>query len=529
MARQAKECYQKALRLNSKDAETLYRLALLLADVGDYEGSIHHLKKAIRVRPDHQEARKLLAENYRDLGLTGQSDALVPKTERQTQPEPERYFPPSVSERDTEAFVRLFAGRESGYCLQQIDDSSGDVVLLYQDAPFNSEVAAAHLVGDITVAGYPLRSDNTARYGAVVVRPPAGLVQANLKNQGYLLRLEEKMRHHLLTLTRYCRTLGLPAYPEQRAKLELRLWLFFSEFTHFLKIKRVISSILENAPKGEQDFMVEPLLATRPVGVGWMEQALLLPLGIDRSTLQRSLFWDERGQAAGEQLKWLKQIRQIPLKYAMEQLRQIKSATHASHFSDKSAPRLLNSLLTACPVLQELAQRAQRGHVLRREEKVIAFYSIGLLDEEHNCLHSLLENCPDYDYGKVQKQAERLKPNPVSCHRIRELVPEITASVNCNCSFDLRGAKYPSPLLHINPHLVPAAMELTSPENVPVREAARRYVSLRGHLVEVQTALKRLEAKLAGHLDRTGADSVRAEGKTILRVQKDGETHWRIE
>jgi len=152
LARQAKECYQKALRLNAKDAETLYRLALLLADIGDYEGSIHHLKKAIRVGPGHQDARKLLAENYRDLGLTGQSDALVPKTERQAQPEPERYFPPSVSERDTEAFVRLFASRESGYCLQQIDDSTGEVVLLYQDAPFDSEVAAAHLVGDITVA-----------------------------------------------------------------------------------------------------------------------------------------------------------------------------------------------------------------------------------------------------------------------------------------------------------------------------------------------------------------------------------------
>jgi len=529
MARRAGECYRQALRLNSKDAETLYGLALLLADVGDYEGSIRHLKKAVRLQPDHPEVRRLLAQNYGEMGMAGRAQALIPKSERETRSAPERYFPPSVSERDKEAFVRLFAGKEAGYALQQIHAATGETSLLYRDAPLSGGVVTAHLLGDITLAAYPLRSDNTAGYGALGWRPAPGLLEANVKNRGFLLRLEERMRHHLLLFTGYCKALGLPVYPEQNGQLEFRLWLFFAEFTHFLKIRRVISALLENAPEGERDFIVEPLLATRPVGIGWIEQAVLLPLGIDRSTLRRSLFLNERGEPAGEQLKWLKQIRPISLKHAVEQLRQIKQATRFAGFSDKPAPPLLKTLLNACPVLDELARKARRGHVLRREEKVIVFYSVGLLDGEHNCLHSLLETCPDYDYAKVRKQAERLKPNPVSCHRIRELIPEITASLNCRCSFDLRGAKYPSPLLHINPHLVPAAGELISSEDVPVREAARRYASLRGHLAEVQTALKRLEARLARHLDRTGGDSIRVDDKTIHRDRRGAETYWRIE
>ncbi len=224
MARQAKECYQWALRLDAKDAETHCQLALLLTDVGDHEGAIRHLKKAIGVRPDHSQARRLLAENYAALGLPGQAQALGHKPPEHDAPRPERYFPPSVSERDTRAFLRLFAGREIGYCTQHLDAANADALLQFQDAPLTDKAAAAHLAGDITLAAYPLRSDNTACYVALVLRPPGGVLQSNRKNQGYLLRLHEKMRHHLGLLTLHCNSLGLPVYPEQRTPLELRLW-----------------------------------------------------------------------------------------------------------------------------------------------------------------------------------------------------------------------------------------------------------------------------------------------------------------
>lgn len=528
LARQARECYQWALRQAPKDAETHYRLALLLADVGDHEESVQQLKKAIRLQPTHSGVRSLLAENYHQLGLDGQARVLAPAPEKAAAGGPQRYFPPSIGKADQDAFLRLFSGREVGCCLQQVDPNTAEPTLAYQNAPLDGELAAAHLLGQITLAAYPLRSDNTARYGALLLRPASGLVRANLKNKGFLLRLEEKLRHHLRLLTRYCAGLGLCVYPEQNGRHEFRLWLFFTEFKHFLKIKQLVCNLLDGAPQPESELVLEPLLATRPVGIGWMEQAVLLPLGLDRTTLQRSLFLDEHAEPVAEQLKWLCRIRPMSLQSTMDLLRRVRAGLPSAAPAAPHLPPPLKALLGACPVLTELARKARQGHVLRREEKVIAFYSVGLLDDDRHCLHSMLQNCQDYDYSRVQRQAERLKPNPISCGRIRELVPELTASLNCQCNFDLRGGKYPSPLLHVNPHLVPAAMELTVPAGEPMREVARRYVNLRGHLMELETALRRLEAKLAAHLDRTGANSLKAGDKTVHRVMAGGEVQWRI-
>lgn len=142
LARLARECYEQALRLNSKDGETLYCLAALLAETGHDEKSLHYLKKAVRASPSHQPARELLARTYQSLGLSGQAEALEPTAKRKA-PSPERHFPPSVAEADTSCFLRLFSGREVGYRLQQIDPATGEMTFEYQDAPLSHETIAA--------------------------------------------------------------------------------------------------------------------------------------------------------------------------------------------------------------------------------------------------------------------------------------------------------------------------------------------------------------------------------------------------
>jgi hypothetical protein len=179
--------------------------------------------------------------------------------------------------------------------------------------------------------------------------------------------------------------------------------------------------------------------------------------------------------------------------------------------------------------LSELARKARRGRILTRPEKVILFYTLGLTERNGDSLHRLLETCPDYNHNKVQRQAARLKPNPISCHKIRELIPEITASVGCGCSFDLRGGKYPSPLLHVNPHLVPAAEELSLPDRIPIQEAARRYINLKRSIEESSAALLRLEGVLDRHFDRRGIDSLKVEKILLKRHHDSGQTRWHLE
>ncbi|MBW2308575.1 MAG: tetratricopeptide repeat protein [Deltaproteobacteria bacterium] len=529
MARHAQECYERALKLAPQDSETHYCLALLLAEMGHYEQSIHSLKKALKSNPHHQDARKLLAENYHELGLHGQAEALVP---REKPPEPvsgPRYLPPSISEKDTDNFLRLFSGRELGYALQQVDPKTGEVSYAYQDAPLEHELVVSHLMGDIALAAYPMRSDNAVRYAALSVRVAARVLQANLKNQGYLALLEERMRHHVLILARYANQCGMPAYPEECGDRRFRLWFFFNDFTHFLKIKRIVQKFLENAPDHEGSLTVEAIPATRPVGVGWVEHPLVLPLGIQRSTLRRSLFLDSDGRAYGEQLKFLKKIRPISVKMITDQLRHLHRKASDMSPNIIEMPEGVRILFRRCEVLHELAQKARRGRIITQGEKVILFYTVGLADRQGDSLHRVLEPCPDYQYEKVQRQATRLKPNPISCYKIRELVPEITASVSCNCTFDLRGGKYPSPLLHVDPNLVPAAEELSLPDRIPVQEAVRRYINLRRNLEEVSRALARLETILERHFERKKIDHIRVNGTVLRRESESGQTRWKME
>ncbi|MFP3868875.1 MAG: CRISPR-associated primase-polymerase type A1 [Desulfobacteraceae bacterium] len=529
MAQQARSGYENALRLAPQDWQAMYRLAVLLAAVGHYEKSLHYLRKIIRGYPEHQEARALLAENYRALGLDGQAEALAPQSKATSPAAPPRYFPPAISAADTDTFLQLFAGREIGYAVHRIDPATGELDYVYQEAPLDPDLAARHLQGDLSLAAYPLRSDHTSCYAAVSLRLPARVWEANLKNQGYLAYLEEKMRHQLLLLARYAHQRGLSAYAEDRRAYQFRLWFFFQDFVHFLKIKEFVSRFLENVPPLDPDFVVEPVLATKPVGIGWVERPVALPLGIHPGTRRRSLFLDQEGQPFAEQLKILRKIRPMPLPTALAGLRDARRPEFGPSSPHQSLPQPIKQLAKQCPVLGELINKALAGRVLRRDEKVVLFYTVGLADRSGRALHRLLEASPDYNYQKVQRQFCRLSSHPISCYKIRQLLPEITASVNCNCSFDLRGGKYPSPLLHVNPHLVPSVEELAMPASLPLKELARRYINLRRQATEITKALERLAAALDQEMTRQGLDYIRVDRIKLRRVPQDQEIHWEME
>ena len=339
----------------------------------------------------------------------------------------------------------------------------------------------------------------------------------------------EKLRRHMVLLARYAAQLSLPAYAEALGPGQGRLWFFFDGFLHFLEIKRFLKDFLEGAPVAETPLVAEPLLPTQPVGIGWVEQAIAMPLGLDRATLHRSFFLDREGKVEREQLKLVHRIRQIPL----QSLRVPPLSCHGRRGEDsvwEGRPHpLFQRLLRCCPILAELVSKATMGRILRREEKVVLFYTVGWLEQGPEILQECFQACPDYQYESVRRQAARLKGHPMSCVKIRELVPETTSVLNCNCSFDLRGGKYPSPLLHVHPHMVPAAQTFVIPEDLSLREAARRYVALRLHREESEKALQRLEKILEKGFTRKGLSSMRLDQFNLLRVDEGNDVIWKME
>ena len=557
MAGRALECYKAAVRAAPEECGTMFKLARLLSETGHEEESVHYLKKILGKRADHAEARRMLALHYRALGLDGQAEAAGaeaipagPGTPSDRGPAT-RKFPVTVSRRDIETFLRLFSGKEVGYAVQRAKAPDGAIVFDFHGEPLSSELVLSHLRGDLTLAAYPLRSDNTARYGALSIRARGGVAIANRKNPSFGAMLAEKTRAHLHLLTNYAARAGIPAFPEDCGGVCLRLWFFFEAFLHFLKIRKFVMEFLENTPAPDGWLVVEPVLATKPMGLGWEENPVLLPLGVHRATLKRCFFLDKEGQPEAEQLKHLRRIRPVgpaagwpePTGFRRSDGGGMKmhgwpatggiagrcgqAAAKYTGGPPFASPQAMK-LYRGCGVIAELVERARRGRNLRHEEKLALFYSFGMIEDGPGAIHATLENCPDYDFEKVARQVARLRPNPISCLKIRKLLPEIASSVVCDCAFDTRGGKYPSPVMHVNPHLVPTALEMTFPSDLTLKRVTERYISLKRHHAETRAALERLEGLLDAGVLGKGLTNIKVGRVTIARVEEGGKPTWEV-
>ncbi|MBW2000217.1 MAG: hypothetical protein JRJ29_19945 [Deltaproteobacteria bacterium] len=528
MARQAMEFYERGLNLEPGNRDCLYLLAKLLNEVGHFERSNHYLRKVLRADSGDGAARKLLHENYEAMGLKGQAQAVLPGKEK-APVLPERYFPPSVSRNQVDIFLDLFSGREIGFSIQEVDPDTGTSRYVFHETPLGHDMVKDHFLGKITLAAYPLRSDNMVRYTGLFARIPNRVRETYAGQQSYLVLLGEKIKSYVVKLAIFAKSLGIPAYAEEYGSLGARLWFFFEDYEHFLRAREFLKSFIKIAPQPETQYRVEMLLPTKPTGIGWSEQCIPLPLGVNRLSLRRCFFLEDDGRPWDNQLGFLKKIRRFPLRQAARRLRSQDTSFKpwdgkALAFADK-----IERLKSLCPVISLIMDKALAGRLLRREEKVALYYSIGLLDETGNAIHHLLEPTPDYDYVKVKRQWERLQKNPISCLKIRLMLPEITSSVNCQCVFDLRGGRYPSPLMHVMPHMVPASAESRVPPRLKLKQAAHRYVQLRRHLDEEKKVISRLEQLLEKHFSAKGISEFKVNDMKIRRESINGQTAWRLE
>ncbi len=521
MANEARESYKTALMHSPDNVNILFRYACFLNDLGYFEDSIHYLRKVLKRDPDHEFAREMLAEDLRSLGFEGRAEALKPSKEKNK--EPVRYFPVSTGKKDIEKFLRLFAGREVGYAIQTVNEKDGSLYYQHISEVLSYDSIIKHINGNISIAHYPLRSDNTMKYGIVEVYLPRYVIERNLKSTGYLAYLDERMFYYAHFLRKLAGSKGIHAYIDFSGDHRFRVWIFFNGFIHFLKIKRFLKEFIDNAgPIPCSEIRIATLLPTIPVGIGWKENPILLPFGINRTTLKRCLFLDESGKPYPEQLKFLKKIQEIPFNNIKNAFRRNITITHSTDMPQLKGT--IRTLINSCPVLKELVRFAGTGRILSHAQKVILFYSIGLIDKDGTNLHRIFEPSADYDYDKIESQRIRLKPNPISCIKIRQLIPDITSSVSCNCSFDLRGGRYPSPLLHVNPAFVPASDEHSIPEKINLKDALKRYVNLNKQLSEIQRAIKRLGELIDGEFSKMGIDEIQIDSISIKREKKNGET-----
>jgi hypothetical protein len=453
MARQARESYERAIALSPNNPEYHFRLSLLYHEKGAIERTLKHLQKTVSLSPQNDDAKRMLSSLYEEMGFKGSAIAVHGQAKR-TSPNCQ---PPSfvVSEEDVDIILDLFGGREFGYAMSDLSRTGISSPSFVKGVLGYSEIYT-HLRGEETYGVYPLRADRTLKFGCIHVAIPWRKVLENTKNEGFLTLMEQGVHQYAREVVEKSREYGIQAYLENPGERDRRVWFFFEEFIPVELAKRFLNVLLDKTPAPPSDTAVGLLLGVKGKGIGHEDHPVMLPLGLNRRTGKRCYFVDEQGDRYEDQLLWVKKMRPIT---RTEIQSFIVSAERRRHERVRTDSEALKRLEKSCPVVAEIIRKARSGRMLRHEEKMVVFFSLGFLKDNLKSLHSVLEPCPDYRPKKVDRLASRLKSSPISCPKIRELLPETTAYLPCNCSFSIPEGSYPSPLLHVDPGLVPSRTE----------------------------------------------------------------------
>ncbi|MEW6375038.1 MAG: CRISPR-associated primase-polymerase type A1 [Thermodesulfobacteriota bacterium] len=449
MSRQARESYEQAIALNPKNPEYHFRLALLFHEKGAWERTLKHLQKTIVLSPENLQAKKMLASLYEEMGF-GEAARFLKGVERKSS-----FIPQTISfelrEKEATLILNLFKGREVGYAQYHIG-SSANVIHSYVYGIMGFNQISEHVKGEKTFGVYPLRSDKTLKFSSIRVRIPWRKMVENIKNSGFLAISEDHVHHYARMITETVKGYGIPTYLENPGDRERRVWFFFEEFIPLELAERFLSIVLDKTQSPGVDLSIDFLLGFKGAGIGWEDHPVMLPFGVNRGTGKRCFFIDEYGTPYEDQLLLINKIRTISRNEIKDFLKGLDKVSRL--ISDRSI-HSLKRLEQRCPVLEEIIRKARSGRKLRNEEKLVVFFTLGFLKEGKKILHDVLENCPDYRPNKLNRMASKLRGNPISCPKIRELMPETTAYLPCNCSFEIPKGGYPSPLLHADPGLVP--------------------------------------------------------------------------
>jgi len=289
-----------------------------------------------------------------------------------------------------------------------------------------------------------------------------------------------------------------------------------------------------------------------------------LPLGVHKVTGRRCFFVDASGKPYDDQSGLLRQVKLISketLWEASTRLRHRGEAEPGEEIDD--AP--VKMVLEKCNVLRYLSTKAENSGDLTHYERLIILCTLGHLGLAGGYyVHRIIGRCSNYDRHVTGKWIRRLKPFPISCPKIREMLCDITPSVGCYCKFPKRKNSYPTPILHADPDAIvklrsgmakqlPNAISekkemamkekketTAAPDNEPqtqqnqsetlsIDETLRDYLELKRSMREISLKIGQAEAQLGSLFEAAEGEKVRTYLGELTKVERNGQTIWTIE
>lgn len=196
---------------------------------------------------------------------------------------------------------------------------------------------------------------------------------------------------------------------------------------------------------------------------------------------------------------------------------------------DLDRDRQFQLLMSRCPALRAVVDNLNRISLVSRDEAQVLIHTLGHLDHGPEAVNERFQRCLNADPSLFLKS--RMRGNPMSCPKIRARIPQVTSTVDCNCTFDLTSNLYPTPLIHLQFLAGSAAspMGLTV-DSLQFQNLLQDYVKLRRQIRESQMLLQRYETRLAQVFEEAGVSEVATSlGRLCCRKKENGEVSFTLE
>ncbi len=432
-----------------------------LAWSGRLDEALAALREALQAEPrdhlawarvDQELAQPALAEA--EYALAGAEPEGLEIAEPDAPP-PEA-APVQPEDADLARFVHLFGGREGVHARQWYEPGRGGGYSPVR-APLTVELVRAHLAGKVTLGAYTLRLDDTVTWFCLDLDIRRKALEAAGDDVHRRAHLEQRMREACEAIQVGLERLRLPAIVEDSGFKGRHFWGLLAEplpaeLVHRFG-KRLLRALRPAAPELNLEFFPKQGHVP-PGGVG---NLVKLPLGVHRRSGRRSAFLDASQAPCTDPWARLRAAPKLDRGALLAAFTALRDAPEAPDDTLPDPPeqngppdlRAAAEILTGCPVLQSLTDKAAGERRASHDEQIVLIHTLGHLPEVIEGLNALFAWCPEVPpRNHVQRP---LRGHPISCAKIRARVPQLTSGLPCHCDFgDLRG-HYPTPLLHLGP------------------------------------------------------------------------------
>lgn len=539
--------------------------------LGQHALALRELELAVRDEPDRLDLLLDLAERYLEHGrhesaarLLSRARDLDPNHRRvaelltlihdETDPSAEE---PRISEAeaaptdaDAVRMLSLFRGRDDLYARQWVDDR-GRVGYSPVRDPLTPAVVRGHLLGNHTVGVYVIRVDDTVKFFAIDLDLNRSALERARSDPDFARRLRDDLRAASGKILRDLRSFGFDPLFENSGYKGRHYWVFLERpepVDVVYNLGALLLPWLQIHVPETMHLEFFPKQPTRKGGEG-VGNLIKLPLGVHRKTGRRSELLDDQGRPLQRPWEALRRVRPLGHETLYDILVALRERSPqprrpAEPPEDASPPipagppppavppdwtdadyethPQISHLLRSCPVLAELRRRAMEHRSLSYDEQMVLIHTMGHLPAGVPAVNDLLSRCGNVPSERLLKSP--LSGNPMSCPKIRQRVPHVTARVNCECPVDEAG-RYPTPVLHL------AALEKKKYDAPPPPDpewTARRYAELQRRRAEIEREIARSREALVELLRRSPERCVRCPGGRYVLREKEGieEIEW---